>query len=206
MGRRTGGRCVCHTAPVSSRSPTAATTSGACSGSRTRGTSGARYSDAAGYSTSTPIPSPSPTYSGPTHSSARSFVVRRAGACLGAWTAPNSPSVRCSASRSPWPARAPLAGRLVAHCGEPLPETLAARDGEPTHLFPGPHAVAGAALDGLGVPAARRETLRTLARVLAGGRILLDPGSEREEVERRLLELRGIRSVDRFVRRDAGAR
>jgi AraC family transcriptional regulator, regulatory protein of adaptative response / DNA-3-methyladenine glycosylase II len=85
-----------------------------------------------------------------------------------------------------------VAGRLVARCGEPLPETLAARDGEPTHLFPGPHAVAGAALEGLGVPGTRRETLRTLARVLAGGGILLDPGSEREEVERRLLELRGI--------------
>jgi AraC family transcriptional regulator of adaptative response / DNA-3-methyladenine glycosylase II len=85
-----------------------------------------------------------------------------------------------------------LAGRLVARCGEPLPETLAAEDGEPTHLFPGPHAVAGAALDGLGVPSARRETLRALARAVAGGGILLDPGSEREEVERRLLELRGI--------------
>ena len=85
-----------------------------------------------------------------------------------------------------------LAGRLVARCGEPLPETLAAEDGEPTRLFPGPHAVAGAALDGLGVPSARRETLRALARAVAGGGIVLDPGSEREEVERRLLELRGI--------------
>jgi AraC family transcriptional regulator of adaptative response / DNA-3-methyladenine glycosylase II len=47
-------------------------------------------------------------------------------------------------------------------------------------------------LEGLGVPKARRETLRTLARALAGGGIVLDPGSEREEVERRLLELRGI--------------
>src|ERR671921_1575237 len=87
-----------------------------------------------------------------------------------------------------------LAGRLVARCGEPLPEALAAAGDEPTHLFPGPHAVAGTALEGLGVPKARRETLRTLARALAGGGIVLDPGSEREEVERRLLELRGIGS------------
>jgi AraC family transcriptional regulator of adaptative response / DNA-3-methyladenine glycosylase II len=36
--------------------------------------------------------------------------------------------------------------------------------------------------------------LRGLARALAGGQIVLDPGSEREEVERRLLELRGIGS------------
>src|SRR5215213_1051558 len=87
-----------------------------------------------------------------------------------------------------------LAGRLVARCGEPLPETLAAEGDEPTRLFPGPHTVAGAALEGLGVPSARRETLRGLARALAGGQIVLDSGSEREEVERRLLELRGIGS------------
>jgi AraC family transcriptional regulator of adaptative response / DNA-3-methyladenine glycosylase II len=85
-----------------------------------------------------------------------------------------------------------LAGRLVARCGEPLPGALAAVGDEPTYLFPGPHAVAGASLEGLGVPKARRETLRTLARALAGGGIVLDAGSEREEVERRLLELRGI--------------
>ena len=85
-----------------------------------------------------------------------------------------------------------VAGRLVARCGEPLPETLVAERDEPTHLFPRPHAVAGSALDGLRVPSARRETLRDLARALAGGGIVLDPGSEREDVERRLLELRGI--------------
>jgi AraC family transcriptional regulator, regulatory protein of adaptative response / DNA-3-methyladenine glycosylase II len=85
-----------------------------------------------------------------------------------------------------------LAGRLVARLGEPLPEKLAAERDEPTHLFPGPHAVAEAALHGLGVPEARRETLRTLALALAGGGIVLDPGSEREEVERKLLELRGV--------------
>ena len=112
-----------------------------------------------------------------------------------------------------------LAGRLVARCGELLPETLTGEDGEPTHLFPGSHAVAGAALDGLGVPSARRETLRTLARALAGGGLLLDPGSDREEVERRLLELRGIgpwtasyvamralRDPDAFLPSDLGVR
>ena len=85
-----------------------------------------------------------------------------------------------------------LAGRLVARCGESLPEPLATEGDELTHLFPEPRAVAGAALDGLGVPGARCETLRGLARVLDGGGISLDPGSEREEVEGRLLALRGI--------------
>src|SRR5215204_1072843 len=112
-----------------------------------------------------------------------------------------------------------LAGRLVARCGEPLPETLSADEREPTHLFPGPRAVAGAALDGFGVPSARRETLRDLARALAGGGVVLDPGSEREEVKRRLVELRGIgpwtasyiamralRDPDAFLPSDLGVR
>jgi AraC family transcriptional regulator of adaptative response / DNA-3-methyladenine glycosylase II len=87
---------------------------------------------------------------------------------------------------------ATLAGRLVAIRGEPLPDSLAVGGDGLTHLFPEPGGVAGSALDGLGVPAARRETLRGLAGALAGGGISLDPGSDREEVERRLLDLRGI--------------
>jgi len=85
-----------------------------------------------------------------------------------------------------------LAGRLVARCGEPLPEALAVAADEPGRLFPGPQAVAETDLDELGIPSARRETLRTLALAVAGGGISLDPGSEREDVERRLLGLRGI--------------
>jgi AraC family transcriptional regulator of adaptative response / DNA-3-methyladenine glycosylase II len=85
-----------------------------------------------------------------------------------------------------------IAGRLVARCGEPLPEALAVAADEPGRLFPGPEAVAEAGLDELGIPSARRETLRTLARALAGGGISLDPGSEREDVEQQLLGLRGI--------------
>ena len=84
-----------------------------------------------------------------------------------------------------------LAARLVARCGEPLPETLVTEGDGLTHLFPGPRDVAGADLDGLGVPVARVETLRGLARALDSS-IALDPGSDREEVERRLLGLRGI--------------
>ena len=84
-----------------------------------------------------------------------------------------------------------LADRLVAGCGELLPESLAG-DVELTHLFPGPDAVAEVAPEDLAMPAVRRESLRGLARALAGGGIVLDPGSDREEVERRLLEMRGI--------------
>ena len=83
-----------------------------------------------------------------------------------------------------------LAGRLVASRGESLPESLAGD--ELTHLFPEPDAVAETDLEDLALPAARGETLRALARALAGGEIVLDPGSDREEAELRLLEIRGI--------------
>jgi AraC family transcriptional regulator of adaptative response / DNA-3-methyladenine glycosylase II len=83
-----------------------------------------------------------------------------------------------------------LAGRLVARCGTPLPASLLSENGL-THVFPGSEDVAGADLDRFGVPAARAEALRTLARALVGD-VSLDPGSDRDEVERRLLGLRGI--------------
>ncbi len=85
-----------------------------------------------------------------------------------------------------------LAGRLVARRGGPLPESLAEPDRGLTHLFPQPGAVAEIEAADLAVPAARREALRNLALALAGGRISLDPGSDREEAHRELLSLRGV--------------
>jgi AraC family transcriptional regulator, regulatory protein of adaptative response / DNA-3-methyladenine glycosylase II len=84
-----------------------------------------------------------------------------------------------------------LAGRLVARCGEPLPGSLVPEGDGLTHLFPGPEDVDGADLDRFGMPAARVEALRGLARAL-NGKISLDPGSNRDEVGRQLLGLRGI--------------
>ncbi|HEX6710068.1 MAG TPA: AlkA N-terminal domain-containing protein [Rubrobacter sp.] len=83
-----------------------------------------------------------------------------------------------------------LAGRLVVGRGESLPESLAGD--ELTHLFPGSDAVAEATGEDLALPAVRRVSLLSLARSLAGGEIVLDPGSDREEAWRRLLGLRGI--------------
>jgi AraC family transcriptional regulator of adaptative response / DNA-3-methyladenine glycosylase II len=84
-----------------------------------------------------------------------------------------------------------LAGRLVARCGEPLPASLVSEGDGLTHVFPSPEGVAGADLDRFGVPETRAEALQTLARALNGD-VSLDPGSSRDEVERRLLGLRGI--------------
>ncbi len=85
-----------------------------------------------------------------------------------------------------------LAGRLAALCGQPL----GAPGGGPalglTVAFPSPEAIAEADLDQLGMPGSRRATLRTLARALAAGEIVLDPAGDHDEAERKLLELRGI--------------
>ncbi|WP_428815030.1 AlkA N-terminal domain-containing protein [Streptomyces albus subsp. chlorinus] len=81
-----------------------------------------------------------------------------------------------------------LAGRLVESYGKPLP----APDGTLTHLFPTADALAEAPLGELGMPTARRRTLRTVAAALADGTVVLDPGADREETERALLALPGI--------------
>lgn len=61
-----------------------------------------------------------------------------------------------------------------------------------TRVFPSADRIADADLSQLGIPASRQVTLRTLARSLANGDISLDPGADRSEVRRRLLEIRGI--------------
>ena len=81
-----------------------------------------------------------------------------------------------------------VSARLVATHGSPLE----APDGSLTHAFPAPDTLAAAALDGVGLPRARRETLRELAHRLASGALRLDAGADRNEVRRRLLEIPGV--------------
>lgn len=58
--------------------------------------------------------------------------------------------------------------------------------------FPGAEEVLALADGAFGMPAGRRETIRALARAVAGGELDLDPGGDREEAVRRLLALPGI--------------
>jgi len=80
------------------------------------------------------------------------------------------------------------AARIVASLGEPLAQPL----GSLTHLFPSPEALAATDPALLPVPAARAATIRALAQQLAGGRLTLDPGADRDETRRLLLEIPGI--------------
>ena len=87
------------------------------------------------------------------------------------------------------PAARTAAARLTQTLGEPLQ----APDGGLTHLFPTPAAIAAAPPEELpGGPARRRHTLQALARLLAEGELAIDPGSDRDEVRARLLELPGV--------------
>src|SRR5207244_13886 len=52
--------------------------------------------------------------------------------------------------------------------------------------------IAEADLSRLGVPAARRATLHALARAVAGGTLLLDPGADRAATYQQLLTLPGV--------------
>src|SRR4051812_26820875 len=65
-----------------------------------------------------------------------------------------------------------LAGRLVALCGESLPEP----DGALTHAWPAPERIDP---ETIGMPESRRHTLRTLCARLADGSLALD---ERDEL------------------------
>jgi AraC family transcriptional regulator of adaptative response / DNA-3-methyladenine glycosylase II len=87
------------------------------------------------------------------------------------------------------PAARTVTGRLVARYGEPLPS---GSSGSLTHLFPTPAILAVADFAELGLPGSRRRTLTALATALAEGRLSVDPGADRAELHRLLLELPGV--------------
>lgn len=83
-----------------------------------------------------------------------------------------------------------LLGRLVAL----VATDGAAGPGETVDVaaFPSAAAVADAPLDGLGMPASRRNTIRELARAVAEERVALGPDADPDELTRQLVALPGI--------------
>jgi len=105
--------------------------------------------------------------------------------------------------------------RLVVAAGTPLP----APDGGLTHLFPEPAAVAELDDALLAMPDRRRRTVRGLAARLASGALVIDPGTDRAELEQQLtaldgvgpwtaayVALRGLGDPDVFLASDLGVR
>jgi AraC family transcriptional regulator of adaptative response / DNA-3-methyladenine glycosylase II len=80
-----------------------------------------------------------------------------------------------------------LAGRLAARHGAPL-----AGDGELSRVFPGPEALAGADLGGLGLTGARAAAITGLARAVSADPALLSPAADLASTVARLASLPGI--------------
>ena len=81
-----------------------------------------------------------------------------------------------------------LAARLVAAIGEPLAVPV---EGV-THTFPSAEAIAGCATGDFAMPSARARALINACRQLAAGNIVIDAGSDRDEISRQLEALPGI--------------
>jgi AraC family transcriptional regulator of adaptative response / DNA-3-methyladenine glycosylase II len=80
-----------------------------------------------------------------------------------------------------------LAGRLVRLFGIPVPEIRGL-----THLFPGPEILAEANLKLVGLPTARAQTIRALARAVCDGKICFEGVFDPEAFLARLREVPGI--------------
>ena len=88
-----------------------------------------------------------------------------------------------------------LTGRLVERFGHAIPHRESDDDAPTlTHLFPGPEALADADLAAIGLPAARADTLRGLARAAASGELALrcEDGHDLEASVEALCALPGI--------------
>ncbi len=81
-----------------------------------------------------------------------------------------------------------LAGRLIARFGEPLP----ALSGALTHAFPDPSALGDAPIEEIGLPRARAETIRLLARATMAGDLDLSSSAPFDTTRERLGEIAGI--------------
>jgi AraC family transcriptional regulator, regulatory protein of adaptative response / DNA-3-methyladenine glycosylase II len=80
-----------------------------------------------------------------------------------------------------------LAGRLVSTFGQPFSVA-----GGITHIFPRPQALAHANVASIGLPAARAQTIRALARAVCDGRISFDGVVDSSDFLARLCEIPGI--------------
>lgn len=88
-----------------------------------------------------------------------------------------------------------VAGRVAAVLGDPLPDPVLSAPSAPAGLaiaFPDAAALAAADPTTFSMPRARGLALTEACRLVAEGEVILDPGSDREETERRLLAVKGI--------------
>ena len=82
-----------------------------------------------------------------------------------------------------------LSGRLVSKYGERVEDSGVAGL---THAFPTPERLSRVKLNSIGVPLARAEALRGVARAFASGEVVLDPGTDPAAAYELLVGLKGI--------------
>lgn len=85
-----------------------------------------------------------------------------------------------------------VVGRIAARLGDPLPVEVADAAPGLVRTFPRPASLAAADPASLSMPTARGRALTEACAAVADGELRLDPGADRQEVERRLLAIRGI--------------
>jgi 3-methyladenine DNA glycosylase/8-oxoguanine DNA glycosylase len=81
-----------------------------------------------------------------------------------------------------------MAGRLAARFGTPITTS----DPALTHIFPSPAVLRDAPVERIGLPAARAETIRTLAAAVCDGIVPFDGSQSLDDVVERLCDLPGI--------------
>ena len=82
-----------------------------------------------------------------------------------------------------------LAGRLVRRFGRPI---ATAGESDPAWLFPRPADLVDADVAAIGIPAARAETIRSLAKAVRDGEPILELASGLDEAIERLVALPGV--------------
>lgn len=85
-----------------------------------------------------------------------------------------------------------VVGRIAGALGAPLPAALASAATGIERTFPRAEAIADADPGSLSMPRARGTAIVAAAAEVAAGRLGLDPGADRREVEQALLAVRGI--------------
>lgn len=80
----------------------------------------------------------------------------------------------------------------LAAVADRLGDRLPATDGGVTRLFPTMERLAGASDDDLGLPHARAEALRRVARGVAAGDLHVDAGADRDRATRALTDIAGV--------------
>lgn len=85
-----------------------------------------------------------------------------------------------------------LAGRIAERYGERIDVPVDGLPNAPDRLFPGPRKLMRARLENLGIIRSRAQTIRDLARAVAGGSVSFDPAQDLDELHAALLSLKGI--------------